>query len=49
MAVLSISVASPSVVRRTVLFTAADASRTMRDMRWNSDFTGCARIIITLS
>ncbi len=47
--VLSISVPSPSVFRRTSLFTAAAASRTIRPMRWNSDLTGCARIIITLS
>ena len=49
MTVLSTSVFSPSVMRRTSFFTAEEDSRTIRLIRWKSDFTGCARIIITLS
>ena len=47
--VLSTSVCSPSVTRRTDLPVRAATSRTRRGMRWNTDFTGCARIAITLS
>ena len=49
MTVLSTSVFSPSVTRRTDLPVMSATSRTIRDMRWNTDFTGCARIAITLS
>ena len=48
--VLSTSVASPSVRRRDVL--AGHVGGFAHDrgaMRWNSDFTGWARIAITLS
>ena len=49
MTVLSTSVLSPSVTRRTGLPVMSATSRTMRGMRWNTDFTGCARIAMTLS
>ena len=41
--------ASPSVTRRTCLPVRSATSRTRRGMRWNTDFTGWARIAITLS
>ncbi len=49
MTVLSTSVASPSVTRRTDLPVIAATSRTSRGIRWNTDFTGWARIAMTLS
>ena len=49
MTVLSTSVFSPSVIRRTSFPTAEEASRTIRDILWKRDFTGWARIIMTLS
>ena len=47
--VLSTSVFSPSVTRRTCLLTIAAVSRTRRGMRWNTLFTGWARMAMTLS
>ena len=49
MTVLSTSVPSPSVTRRTCLPVMAATSRTRRGMRWNTDLTGWARMAITLS
>ncbi len=47
--VLSTSVDSPSVTKCADFCARSEASRTMRAMRWNSGFTGCARIAITFS
>ena len=49
MTVRSTSVDSPSTTSRTRLPVAASASRTSRAMRWNTAFTGWARMAITLS
>ena len=49
MIVLSTSVVSPTISSRTFLPVLADSSRTSRGMRWNTDFTGWARIDMTLS
>ena len=46
---LSTSVISPSMTKFTSLPVASPASLTIRAMRWNSGFTGCARIAITAS
>ena len=47
--VLSTSVLSPRVTSLAFLPVASEASRTMRDMRWKSGFTGWARIAMTPS
>ncbi len=47
--VLSTSVPSPSVIRRACFLVWAATSRTSRGMRWNTDFTGWARMAMTLS
>ncbi|MNY37148.1 hypothetical protein D3C86_1716860 [compost metagenome] len=47
--VLSTSVSSPDVTRRTRLPVISATSRTRRGMRWNTDFTGWARMAMTLS
>ncbi len=45
----STSVFSPDISRRTFLDVFPASSRTSRGMRWNTAFTGCARIDMTLS